>query len=437
MTRLTRPFRREESGTITIFGLFLFVVACCLGGLALDVSHAYKMRTQLQITADSAAHAALVRRQRFDEDTAIAAAMDVVESMMPFETHGDVVLPEDIVFGTWDAATRTFTPVENATQAVQIDTHRIAQRSNAAQNFLLRLIDVDGWDIIRRSIFATYAPDCLNEGFVAEEYVDVTSNNIFRAGFCVHANHYVELNNNNLLELGVVVSMPNRHDLVIPAAGMRQNDGLEEALRDAYYDLGVPARVTEAYDDATIPGATNFPDFITSTIEVPLNRRDPVDETVWVEGRIHRVTCARENQRIRIPQDTVLRNGVLVTNCEVAFGSNAAVENFRLVTTSTSVDSITGASGIRMGDPESPCAPGGEVIFATRGGMRVPQGLEMYGSRVIAEGDVSFTAAINGIGGSSILAGGHIRGTANGEVGICHGVGLPPGSERRYYQMVL
>ncbi|MBF9030375.1 hypothetical protein HKCCE3408_08205 [Rhodobacterales bacterium HKCCE3408] len=441
MLRLVNAFSRlrrsaeSESGAMTVLGLYLFAACCCLGGIALDISHSYQMRTRLQVTADSAAHAALVRRQTMSETDAVAAAIAIVEEMMPAARYGQVVEAGDVVFGTWNAATRQFTEVPGSRNAVLIDTNQIAERANASPSYLLRIIGLDRWNIVRRSVFATYYPRCFQEGFVAEDYVDITSNNTFRRGFCVHSNGFVEMNNNNSVESGAIVSMPNRDSLVIPNSGFDRNPGLEASLRDAYYDLDVPARFERAMENASNPAAAGFPDFVTNTIVVDLNWRQPIDSTTWRPGRIHRVTCPRDTQRVRISNDTVLRDGVLLTNCEVAFGQGTTAINMRLITTSTSVDSITGANGIRIGDPDN-CAPGGGSIFATRGGMRVPHGLELHGSRVIAQGDVSFAAAVNGIGGSSIVAGGNISGTANGDVGYCNGNDQPGIDDRPYFMMV-
>jgi hypothetical protein len=43
-------------------------------------------------------------------------------------------------------------------------------------------------------------PDCLREGFVAENMVDIQSNNAYRNGFCIHSNDVVSLNSNNYFE---------------------------------------------------------------------------------------------------------------------------------------------------------------------------------------------------------------------------------------------
>ena len=56
-------FIRREDGALTAFGIFLIVAMICVGGLGIDVANAIKVRTHLQVAADSAAHAAIVSRE--------------------------------------------------------------------------------------------------------------------------------------------------------------------------------------------------------------------------------------------------------------------------------------------------------------------------------------------------------------------------------------
>ncbi len=65
--RRIRRFRQDENGAITIFGLFLFAAIVLVGGLAIDMHNLMTARTQLQISADLTAHAALYRRD-FETD---------------------------------------------------------------------------------------------------------------------------------------------------------------------------------------------------------------------------------------------------------------------------------------------------------------------------------------------------------------------------------
>lgn len=110
--RLIRRLATREDGGITIFGLFMFACVLMVGGIAVDISYLYSARTQLQVTTDVAAHAALhsVNFSSLDPAQAKIDALTTVEANMPKARYGEVVTAQDIVFGNYDYATRTFTP---------------------------------------------------------------------------------------------------------------------------------------------------------------------------------------------------------------------------------------------------------------------------------------------------------------------------------------
>ncbi|TFL15988.1 pilus assembly protein TadG-related protein [Jannaschia formosa] len=443
MTRTRRNFIRHigrfassEEGAMTAFGLFLFTAACAIGGLAIDVSNAMRIRTQLQVAADSAAHAALVARQTESEASAIAAALAVVERSLPAAIHGTVIETADVVFGEWDETLRTFVASPGAKEAVFVDTSRVDQRGNAVNTFLLKLIGFEAFSVIRQSVAHVYNPTCMLEGFVAESYVDVTSNNYYTSGFCIHSNGYIEVSSNNTYEEGVIVSMPDRQDIVLPNSGLETNVGLAEALRDSYYEIDAADRVLAMKQGITNPSSPYYPDYLISPMPRTLDWKNKLDETTWQPGYIHEATCNSTNQRLNVPQDTVLRQGVLITNCEVSFGSGAAVEDVTVITTSPSVNSITGAAGIRMGVDDD-CAPGGGAQFFTLGGLRVPASFRIFGSQVIAGGPVNFVADTGGVDGALVVSDQSIEATSGGTIGFCGVDGLPDWAKRPYYRIVL
>jgi Flp pilus assembly protein TadG len=430
-----RDFARDESGGITVFGLFLFVACCGLAGLALDVSHAFLTRTRLQLAADGAAHAALVARQTQTEVASTQVALDVVERSLPAAMYGEIVTVDDVVFGEWDEATRAFVAVAGSKDAVMVDTARLAARGNPVGAFLLRFVGHNSFSVLRRSIAVSYEPSCMLEGFVGEEYVSITSGNLFTSGFCVHGNQYVDMSSGNTFEEGAIVSMPDRNDLEIPASGMVSNEGLAEALRDSYYDIDAAERVATMEAGLVDPTSPLFPDYLVTHVPLVRAHNDTLDETTWVPGHIHTVQCNSPNQQVRIPNGTVLREGVLITNCKVSFGSGAAVEDVAVVTTSPAADSINGAAGIRMGVDDD-CAPGGGAEFYTLGGMRVPASFRIHGSRVIAKGPVSFVADTGGVQGALVVSDRYVEATAGGAIGFCGVEGLPDWYKQRYYRIV-
>ena len=217
---ITHPTRfvRDETASIAIMAVTWIPITLAIGGLALDTANAMRVRTQLQTVADAAAHAALYTRDLEDQATARAAARAIVETSLPRSRNGDVLLDSDVVFGTWDAVSETFTPDEDSKSAVRLDLNRVSQRGNAVSTWLLGFIGRESWDVSRAAVFETWRPACLREGFVAESVVDLRSNNSFYNGFCVHSNTHVELQQNNYFEDGVVVSMPDSGTIVIPAS---------------------------------------------------------------------------------------------------------------------------------------------------------------------------------------------------------------------------
>ncbi|MBF9058613.1 hypothetical protein HKCCSP123_05400 [Rhodobacterales bacterium HKCCSP123] len=420
---------------MSAFGLYLFVICIAIGGIAVDYSSALRTETQLQAAADSAAHAALVARQSASEEEAILAGIEMAHATLPASLHGAIIQPSDFVFGQWDRETGTFTPVSGSRDAVLVDTARAAQRANALQTLFLRIIGIRDFDVMREAIYETYVPRCVIEGFMSDVLVDVTSVNIYREGYCIHSNGAVELQNNSIFEPGTIVSMPSLDDLDIPTAGMTSNIGLAEALRHAYYDIGVSERIAVALANVNNLYAPMYhPDLLTSSTSLHVTASNNFDEAEWTEGRVNEAECMGANGRLRIRNGTTLRNGVLYTNCRIVFGEGVNLQDVVIITTSTHRDSITGAAGVVLGRDDD-CAPGGGVQIFTRGGVSFPSSLSMFGTRIIAEQEVRFTALADAVQGSSILSNGPIYGTANGEAAICGGDAMPADIGRRYFRL--
>ncbi len=438
---LTR-FIRKSDGALTAFGLFLTLAMICVGGLGIDVANAVMVRTHLQIAADSAAHAALVAREYRTEDEAKAVGVQVARFTMPQEKFGDTIVADDIQFGTWDAASRTFTPVAGSDEAVLVNTQRLSGRSNAVTTYFLRFVGLNSMDVVSQSVFETYYPTCFREGFVAEELVDVQSNNTYGNGFCIHSNDHVEINNGNTFMDGTIVSMPDERDLVVPNSDPTSNPGLYDALRSGSYRFRILDRIDDiiAYvdDPTTSYYRSDYIDLDPITgvppARITLNRRDRLDETNWTSGAIHEVTCTAANQSVSIPANTILTKGILITNCKVVFGANSEIRDIILISTSTAADAFGGAAGATIGRDDG-CAAGGGAQLVTLGGMNFPADLQIYGGQLIAAGDISFAARPDGIEGVSIVSGGTIDGSSLINVGFCGGAGMENNFMAEFFRM--
>ena len=433
---LVRRFLVAEDGAVTALGLFLFVICVAIAGLAVDFASALKTRTHLQVAADSAAHAALVARQTMPEAEAVQVGLAVAYATLPADSHGEFIRASDFMFGTWDRDARLFTEVAGSREAVMVDTGLIAARANQFNTMMLRVIDVDEWDIVRRSIYETYVPRCLIEGFVSDVLVDMTSNSIYRDGFCLHSNDMMELQNGNTFETGAMASVSALDQLILPSSGMVNNPGLPEAIRIGYYDIRVTERIDYMIENAIDPMSDVYPaQYLTAPAIIDVTPSNNFDAADWNEGRINRAICPSMNNRLRIRAGTVLRNGILITNCELVLGQGVVLEDMIVLSTNTNEDAISGAADVRIGAPDI-CAPGGDVQLITRGGVSFPSQLSIFGSRIIAELEVSFTANAFAVQGASILSNGPIIGTANGLADTCGIEGMPySGQWDRYFRI--
>ena len=429
-----KRFLAAEGGGIapmSLAFLFLFIAA---GGLAVDISHHVAARAQLQIATDTAAHAALVARRRNDEAEARQIALELFEANMPSRRQGMALTADDIVFGRRENG--AFVADPGSRTGVRVVARRIEERDNAMRTFLLRIVGVDSLEIVTAASFSHYQPICIEEGFVAEGKVDVQSNNNYLNGFCIHSNDYVRINQNNYFEQGTIVSMPDLDLLQIANSGFERNEGLEMALREGWLDV----RILRELDDVIHAVLTNDEEYARDYITSPsaevrsFNRNNnQVRASDLLHGRIHDMRCVGQNQRISIPNGELLSDLVIVTNCQVDFGSNVRLENVAIASTNTTSAAISGASGVTIGRDDN-CAPGGGAQIITLGSMRFPANLGIFGGQLIALGDIEFAARANGVQGASLIAGGVIDGTSNSTMSRCN-TGMEDNYTSPYYRM--
>lgn len=166
-------FWQGQEGGANVMAVFLLATSLLLAGYAIDTANAVRARTDLQVTADTAAHAALLARELKSPAEARTAALNLVERNMPAAAHGLVLRPEDIVFGRWDRDTRTFTPDESSRKAVRVVARQSETRGNGIDTYLLKLVGFDQWDLASTAVFTTYRPNCTEEGMVSQVRVDL------------------------------------------------------------------------------------------------------------------------------------------------------------------------------------------------------------------------------------------------------------------------
>ncbi len=184
-----RTFIGDENGGYTVWSLTWFMLYVALGGIAVDMSDAFRNQNILQSTADASALAGVIELP--DENAAVTAALAYSVDNMDMNINGHVLKDSEVIVGTWDFATRTFSPGGATPNAVRTVTRRDRSNNNPlATNFLPILafagIDATLFDISVEAIAAKNVPSCLTKnGLVANNRSDVTSNNHFD-NICVH-----------------------------------------------------------------------------------------------------------------------------------------------------------------------------------------------------------------------------------------------------------
>lgn len=411
-----RAFVEGDEGGVTAYSLIVLIGMLALGGYAVDVSNVTSRRTHLQITADAVAHAAILAREFGTVEEARAAALEISVGNLPEAYAGEVVTPEEIIFGHWDPLTETFLPDEDSRSAVYVMAREDSTNGNAVGTFMLGIVGFDQWDVSAISVYSTYKPSCLSDGFVAEGRVDVQSNNFYGNGFCIHSNTGVKLSQNNTFEQGTIVSMADLDTLQIPASGYTKNIGLQEALREGSWNVRIVSRISQVIAGMQDPDSQFYPSYITSPTQITLTNRT-VAASHLTSGRIHKLTCSG-NQDMRFSTGFTLQNVVIITNCAVRFNQGVTLINAAIVTTNTGNQSISSSSSFTLGKGDD-CAAGGSAQLVTMGSIKFAAKLTINGGQLLAKGDISFSAQGAGAKGVQLVAGGEISGTSNMEMIGC------------------
>jgi Flp pilus assembly protein TadG len=442
-----RNFARREDGGITALCLQMFVGALVVGGLAVDFGKGVTSKTQLQIAADAAAHAAIMTRETGTAEEAKAVALNVAAGNMPSVKYGNVLTADSIKFGSWDRATEVFTVDPGSRDAVLVTTQQVSANGNGVTTYMMGLTGRNQLDVTAGTVFETYYPTCFEEGMVAREPVDIQSNNLFGSGFCIHSQDHASFSSGNHLETNVVVSMPDRRDIELPSSGFESNEGLEPALRDGSYQIKILSRISDIISgiatnpndpDVGImaPSSRYYRPYITddAPISIKGTGSTALDPSKFQAGRIHVLTCKNDNSHKQLGSGFVLQNMVLVTDCRLQFNSGAIIEDSIIISTNPSDKAFYASSSISIGKDDN-CAVGGDVQMITLGSVDFAAGTSVYGSQIIAAGDIAFAANADGIEGLSLVAGGRIDVTSNGTYGFCGGAGMNNNYAAAYFRL--
>ena len=435
LRRLARRLRGDERGAASLWSLMSFLIITAICGLAVDATNAFRARTMLQATADAAALAAAIDLP----DTAVAAgiARTYAARNMPPSTHGEVLRPEDVSFGAWDAAARVFTAGAPEPDAVLVVLRRAAANGNAWPTSLLRIVGRSNWDISAAAIAQRFIPQCLTDGLVARGMVDISSNNAFSGGMCVHGNAGVDMQNENRFASGVRVSVPDLpDDLYVPSGDIGKNPGLADALVEDILDPRMVDHIEEIIAGLLDRAPAVTPDYINPN-EPVIVKDDKFDFSDLEPGRVYHIQCP-ENKIANIPGDAPLDRVVIVADCRLHVGEGAQLSDVvlasRAAPNGNDKVNLDFAADVTLGADDD-CAAGGGVQLFSTSSVHVPSSTTHNGVQIVAADDIDLGARVHGIHGMNAQAGGDITMTSRDAIGACTG-GAPALFTSWYYRLV-
>jgi len=432
--RLTH-FVRDEQGGYTIWSLTWLSLYIAIGGLAVDMTDAYRNRTGLQATADAAALAGVMSLP--DEAEVTYQALTVVGINMDSATNGQVLLAPEVVIGTWDFDSRSFAPGGADPNAVWVVTRRSEQNANPLGMNFLRILSLIGlnthWNIATEAIAVKFIPGCLGSGLIARNHVKMGGNNELVNEVCIHGqNEGVTIQNGNDFELGVQVSMANLDDL---KAKIDSNTGLNNALLEGDLWPRDVDRLPEIFE-GLIPGA----DGLYTEVPAPIYYPDGSDPTFEIIGpgytgtfephHVYYVDCASDQEQIALPDidaQPVFEKLVVFSECRIHGDDMGQVEDVVLASIALGngsspldMSAIHLAGQADLGTPDG-CAPEGGIEIYSTASASIAAGGDINGLRAVVAGDFDMTAGGGGVNGIDVEAGDEIRLTSNNVIGACPG----------------
>jgi len=424
--------------------LFWFALLVGITGMAVDVTDGLRQRTMLQATADASALAGAIDLP--NAAAAVGTAVSYSVDNMDLDNNGHVLDASDVRVGLWDPDNHSLDIGAADPDAVMVTVNRSADNGNAVQANFLRIMGLMSWNVTAQAVAQRFIPDCLKDGLIARNQVDMSSNNGFYNEICIHGEQGVNIQSNNFFEPGVNVSMPDLAMLELPASGMTSNDGLPAALRENYLDPRMVNHIDEIIQGVLDRDPAVTPAYVDRNEDVIVVQNNFNFQNA-LPHRIYHVQC-QPMRNLVLPAGVVMVNLVLIADCQITIGANSTVLNSFIASRSGPTPNggpnatlnrgdanISTAANVQLGVPDN-CADGGGVQMFSNATMTFSSSTGFDGVQLVALGDIALGARAGGINGISAQSGGNIYMTSNNMFGICSG-GAPNLFTVDYYRLVL
>jgi Flp pilus assembly protein TadG len=439
-SKLFRQFLHDECGSYTLWSLVWFILFLGFGGLAVDVTDAYRNQTLLQATADSAALAAIMSVGKQGEDP-VAEANFYSGSNMRSATFGDVLADQDIIFGVWNFDSRTFTAEAEPTNAVRVVTRRAVDNDNPVGMNFLRILALFGfnpiWNVTTEAIAVQGISLCHNNGMIAGRELVQSSQNSYFNNICLHGVQGMLLRNDNYFESGVSTSTTCTDCVGPDGSDPSVNEGWDEAWEiggenEPLFPLN--AYMVDEYVDVlkALPDTADFDDMIGTYGDNYAGWRylfhddgSPPDRQVvgnnglpdtLVPYTVYVVNC---NGNLMLPS-TPIRNVAIVSRCSVQVPASQTVDvrNVAIIADFDSPNAgINFAGGGKFG--HGVCGDGTLELYTTGSSIKFAASGDVSNVRLISAWDIEWSAQANGAVGIHAEAVNDIKLTTQANFGLC------------------
>lgn len=124
---------------------------------------------------------------------------------------------------------------------------------------------------------------------------------------------------------------------------------------------------------------------------------------------------------------------MLIADCPIEISGGLQFIDAVILTTYAGSNAFKSPANIILGKDDS-CSEGGGAQFITKGDVDFLAGMQLFGSQIIAGGDVEFTSNADGLQGASIVSGSRIDSTSNMNFAFC-GSGMGHSFLAEYFRL--
>src|SRR5205814_6158621 len=190
-TRITQRHIHRHSGIGMIYAIIIMVALCAICSFAVDYGRVQLVKTQLRAAADASA---LAPAQQLLSDINAAPAVAASIARANLADGNPVILDPtaDVEIGSWDATTRSFTPLSGSARigakACRITARRTATRGNAIDLPFAKFVGKQYCDVTASAVAVAVPPRYAAIGL---EYIKMGGNatNSYKNGVSGFGDH--------------------------------------------------------------------------------------------------------------------------------------------------------------------------------------------------------------------------------------------------------